>query len=195
MNTLLVKNNQIHRLSPLKSRQRGYNLIEVMVAALILSTALLGIAGLQMIGTKGTQQSLMKQQAMGVVQTIIERMRANQAGVIAGDYALSSTGFNCGQALPNCSTMDCTSAQIALVDKLNVVCGVQAGGGPKTGGVKTASASDNAILVNGKLDIVCRDCTLGDVTVTVGWKEREFGQEAASPDETLIINTRVVTTP
>lgn len=191
---LLVK-NKIFKARTQMRHQLGYNLIEVMVAALVLSTAILGIAGLQMIGMKGTHQSLMKQQAMGVMQNMIERMRANQAGVALSDYEFASNGFNCAQVLPNCSIVDCTSTQIALTDKLNVICGVHVGGGANTGGVKVTNANDNAILVDGTLDIVCVDCAVGDVRLTVGWTESEFGNEAAGLKDSLVINTRVITTP
>lgn len=196
MKTLLRKHTMIlSRENTPQKRQLGYNLIEIMVAALILSTAILGIAGLQMIGMKGTQQSLMKQQAMGVVQNMIERMRSNPAGVIALNYEIDSNGFNCSQTVPNCSATNCSPDQIALVDTLNIVCGVHIGAGPNTGGVKVTDASDNAILVDGSLDVVCVDCAQGDVRLTVGWTEREFGEDEASPRESLIINTRVITRP
>lgn len=193
MKTRSVKNIKSNGKSLLRG-QLGYNLIEVMVAAMILSTAILGIAGLQMIGMKGTQQSLMKQQAMGVVQNMIERMRSNQVGVTNGFYEFTSDSVDCGQALPNC-TLGCSSAQVALVDRLNLVCGTQFGGSVKTGGVRVTSSDDNASLVNGSLDVVCVDCALGDLTITVGWTEREFGEETGGVNETLVINTRVVTKP
>lgn len=196
MKTLLKTHDMIlSRSKNPKNHQLGYNLLEVMVAALILSTAILGIASLQMIGMKGTQQSLMKQQAMGVVQNMIERMRSNPAGVTALNYEINSNGFNCSQPVPNCAASNCTPAQIALVDTLNIVCGMHVGAGPNTGGVKVTNANDNPILVDGTLDVVCVNCALGDVQLTVGWNEREFGEGEASPREALVINTRVITTP
>lgn len=198
MKTIFKKNNAL--LSKTKdmktSCQSGYSLIEVMIAAFILSFAILGIASLQMIGLKGTQQSLMKQQAMGIVQNMIERMRANQAGVIAGNYVLDSDSLNCTTtALPDCSAADCNPAQIALADQLNLVCGYGAAPGV-TGGVKITNATDNAILVNGTLDVTCNggagiNCSQGDVTITVGWDEREFGKEGPSAPDSLSIDTRI----
>lgn len=189
MKALLVKNQMLKAKTRMR-RQLGYNLVEVMVAALILSTAILGIAGLQMVGMKGTHQSLMKQQAMGVVQNMIERMRANQAGVVAGNYTLDSTGFDCGQTLPNCSIANCNPAQIALMDQLNLVCGKYPGGGPNTGGVKITDATDNPILADGKLNITCRNCVVGDVTITIGWKEMAIADETTIADS-LSLDTRI----
>lgn len=196
MKTILEKDEVISTKSnSTKSKHSGFSLIEVMISALILSTAILGIAGLQIIGMRGTEQSLMKQQAMGIVQNMIERMRSNQAGVIAGNYVLDSSAFNCGQALPNCSGAICSPDQIAIVDQLNLVCGVHAGGGAHTGGVKVTSATDNAMLVNGTLDIACINCAVGDISITIGWTEREIGQEESPLADSLMINTRVVSQP
>jgi len=177
---------------PNQKRQSGFSLIEVMVAALILSTAILGVAGLQMLGMKGTQQSFMKSQAMGVVQNMTERMRANQAGVIAGNYTLDSAAFDCTATMPSCHTTNCNVAQMALYDKFNLVCGYQVGSSPRTGGVKFVSANDNASLVNGTLNVACVNCATGDVRITVGWDERAFDEEITTPDQ-IIINTRIGT--
>ncbi len=173
-----------------QKNQSGFSLIEVMVAALILSTAILGVASLQMLGMKGTQQSFMKSQAIGVVHNMIERMRANQAGVAAGNYVLDSEAFDCTTALPNCSTLDCTPAQIALSDQINLVCGYKTALGPRTGGVKVMSANDNVSLVNGTLSVACVNCAVGDVSITVGWDERAFDEEDTVPD-VITINTRI----
>ena len=190
-----MKSNQNNNLSgnrlAMKSgaNQYGYSLIEVMIAAFLLSFSILGIASLQMIGMKGTQQSMMKQQAMSVVHNMIERMRVNQAGVIAGDYVLDSSTFDCTQTLPNCTTSDCSSSEIALLDQLNIVCGY--GSSPSTGAVKVTNVKDNAILVEGTLQVTCVDCSKGDVALSVGWVEREFGKEEVNVPQSLTLNTRI----
>ncbi len=176
-----------------KRRQSGFSLIEVMVAALILSTAILGVAGLQMLGMKGTQQSFMKTQAMGMIHSMTERMRANQMGVVAGNYTLNSAIFHCPTeeaAMPNCSGGDCSSAQIATIDKVAIVCGYSTALGVRTGGVKTTSTNDNVTLANGTMTVACVDCPLGDIRIQIAWDKRAFDEEAPVPD-TIIINTRI----
>jgi type IV pilus assembly protein PilV len=115
------------------NKQSGFSLIEVMVAALILSTAILGMAGLQMMGMKGTQQSFMKSQAMNIAYNMIELMRANSDGVLASNYVFTSSGIACSTALPAC-TSNCSPADVALADKINIVCGYKSSGFPATGG-------------------------------------------------------------
>lgn len=174
-----------------KSRQSGFNLIEVMIAALIVSVGILGVAGLQITSLKGTHQSFMKQQAMGVMQNLIERMRSNQAGVVAGSYVFDSASVNCAAPVPSCSVLDCNADQIALRDTLNLVCGYKSGVGNRTGGVKMTSASDNLILANGTLSVACRDCSVGDLTISIGWTERAIGQEIPQADS-ITLDTRVL---
>ncbi len=181
------KNNNIFSLT-IRSRQLGYSLIEVMIAAFLLSFAILGVTGLQVIGMKGTHQSLMKQQAVGVVQNIVERMRANNSSL--SSYEFNSSTISCGGSPANCSASACSAAEIASVDIHNIVCGY---GSPSTGGLKITSADDSGILVNGSLKVECQpagNCTSGDVKITVGWTERELGQETVTPDS-LVLTTRI----
>lgn len=173
-------------------KQAGFSLIEIIVAALILSTSILGVAGLQIIGMKGTQQSTMKTQAMGVVQNLTERMRANAKGVIAGRYSLNDSALlNCAAKAPNC-TVNCDEKNIAKKDLHNVVCGY--GNTPKTAGVKVTKADDIGILINGTLKVACLagDCSKGDVVITVGWSETAYGDEKVAADsDSLTLTTRI----
>jgi len=175
-------------------KQAGFSLLEVMISALILSTGLLGVASLQIVGMKGTQQSSMKNQAMGVVQNITERMRANYQGVIQSKYVLADTGitpFGCATPAPNCATGTCDETNIATADLHNLVCGY--GNTPRTGGVSTVG--NVGILVNGSLELECAGapavgCTQGDIKITVGWDESALGEETVNRDF-LILTTRI----
>jgi len=181
---LLTKNSFVSKC------QNGFSLIEVMISAVVISTSLLGVLSMQMIGMKGTHHSYMKQQAMGVVQNAMERMAANRAAVLTGDYVVDSKTLNCATP-PNCSTTSCSPADIALLDKITLVCGYQADSAPRTGGVKIENATDMSALLEGSLKIDCRNaCALGDVTVSVGWTERAIGDEVVEKDF-LKLNLRI----
>jgi type IV pilus assembly protein PilV len=179
-----------------KSVQSGFSLIEVMIAALILSVGILGLAGLQLISMKGTQESYMKQQAMSVIQSITERMRSNIKGVTDSSYNHVNSATYCASppaTTCNASGSNCNPATIALNDKYNVIC----------------NDMKNS-LVNGVISIACgltppptvpvipppatpplTGCAVGDVTIQVGWSERAKGQETTSQDRTLLVNTRI----
>jgi len=188
------------RKTHIPNKQSGFSLIEVMISAVILSVSILGLLGMQLVGMKGTQESYMKQQAMGVVYNLTERMRANKTAVIAKNY-LVSPSFSCATALPNCSTASCDQAQIAKMDLLNIICGSQIGGGAFTGGVKVTNSTDNAILSDGSVEITCApvnlaagiaaDCATGDVVIKVGWQERAVDPDQFVEADSLEVQTRI----
>lgn len=187
-----------NRTTPLRLpiRKSGFTLIEVLISAMILSTAMLGVLSMQFIGLKGTHQSVMKQQAIGVVQNAMERMAANRIAVLNGDYVFDSSTLDCTTVRPDCSTTFCDADDVALLDKLILVCGNIADGdteddGSRTGGIKIENSDDIVSLPSGSLSIACRNgCALGDVTVTVGWTNRAFKDEIVQ-DGSISLNLRV----
>jgi type IV pilus assembly protein PilV len=67
---------------------RGISLIEMLVALLVLSFGLLGLAGLQATSLRNNTSALFRSQANAVAFDIMDRMRANKiAAVCNGAYA------------------------------------------------------------------------------------------------------------
>ena len=64
----------------------GFSLLKVMVAMLVLSIGLIGIAGLQMAGLRSNQNAFLRSQATILASDIIDRMRVNTQGVQNGNY-------------------------------------------------------------------------------------------------------------
>ncbi|WP_415035874.1 type IV pilus modification protein PilV [Azonexus sp.] len=62
---------------PLASRQRGVSLLEVLVAVLILSFGLLGMASLQMTTLRNNQSSFERSRAIMAVYSITDSLRAD----------------------------------------------------------------------------------------------------------------------
>ncbi len=71
--------------------ERGFTLIEILVAVLVLSFGLLGLAMLQATGLRFNTDSYLRSQATILAYDLIDRMRANKAGADAGNYCLTST--------------------------------------------------------------------------------------------------------
>ncbi len=65
---------------------RGFTLIEVLVAIVILSVGLLGLAGLQVSGLRNNQEAYLRSQATIIAEDVFDRMRANRAAAQNGDY-------------------------------------------------------------------------------------------------------------
>lgn len=99
----------------------GFTLLEVMVALLIMAVGLLGLASLQTLSIKLNQGSYFRTIATVQSQDILDRARANPAGVTAGDYKISGSGVTSGYGAgktpsPDCSTTTCAPAQLADYD-------------------------------------------------------------------------------
>jgi len=71
--------------------QQGLSLIESLVTLIILSIGLLGVASLQANSLRVNHGSLIRTQAIILTEDIIDRMRANRAGAIKGNYNFSTT--------------------------------------------------------------------------------------------------------
>jgi type IV pilus assembly protein PilV len=111
--------------------QRGASLIEVLVALLIFTVGLLGLAAMQLSSLQSTADSGQRSQSVWLMQDFIERMRANPDGT-AAQYAAAQ---NCA-ALParmcadyyNPSTAakvnasECNAAQMAAFDAWEAQC-------------------------------------------------------------------------
>ncbi|MFZ3042068.1 MAG: type IV pilus modification protein PilV [Thiobacillus sp.] len=112
-------------------KQSGFTLLEVLVAMLVLSIGLLGLAGLMASSMRNNQSAYHSTQATWLAYDILDRMRANRAGALAGGYgAASALG-----APANCSTA-APSGSIAAQDiggwKNMVACALPEGDGAIT---------------------------------------------------------------
>lgn len=59
------------------SGERGVGLVEVLVAVLLLSVAVLGFSALQLRAVSATDESLVRTQAMSIIRGLSEDMRSN----------------------------------------------------------------------------------------------------------------------
>lgn len=70
--------------------QQGIGLVEVLVAVLLLSVAVLGFSALQLQSIKATEESLVRTQALSVVRGLAENMRANPSKMKAYQDAINT---------------------------------------------------------------------------------------------------------
>jgi type IV pilus assembly protein PilV len=73
-------------------RASGFTLIEVLVALIVLSIGLLGVAGMQITGLRANQSAGSRTQASYLADDIIDRMRANNTSARNGDYNIATMG-------------------------------------------------------------------------------------------------------
>lgn len=78
----------VHRSPARPPRQRGLTLIEVLVALLVLSIGLLGLAGLQNVSLQYNHDSYLRTNANNLAYDVMDRMRANRNDALQGRYDL-----------------------------------------------------------------------------------------------------------
>lgn len=92
---------------------RGYSLLEVLIALLVFSIGLLGVAGMMVSAVKGNHQSYYRSQATYIADTIADGMRGNLAAVNGGNY-------NTGGYIDSFSGSNCTSCDAASLASRNL---------------------------------------------------------------------------
>lgn len=73
---------------PILRRTRGFTLLEVLIALLILSFGLLGLAALQAYSVKANQSAHFRSQATALANMLMDNIRANRANL--GSYYSNS---------------------------------------------------------------------------------------------------------
>lgn len=68
---------------------RGFTLLEVLVAIVVLSIGLLGLAGLMASSLKNSHSAYHRTQATWLAYDALDRMRANRQVAMAGGYNLA----------------------------------------------------------------------------------------------------------
>jgi type IV pilus assembly protein PilV len=95
-----------------KTTQEGFTLLEVLVAVLVFSFGMLGIAGMMTISVKNNHNGYLRSQASFLVENMMDRMRANPTALWNDVYA--------GQAAPGGVACDlanpCDFQNLALYD-------------------------------------------------------------------------------
>jgi type IV pilus assembly protein PilV len=95
-------------------RNRGFTLMEILIALLILAIGLLGMAGLQVTGLRNSMSSGMRTEATFLAEDMADRMRSNMDGVTAGSYnALDTASLPTD---PGCIASGCTISELAAHD-------------------------------------------------------------------------------
>lgn len=140
------------------SQNHGFSLVEVMVALLVLSIGLLGLAALQTTSMQYNTGSYLRTQATFLAYDIIDRMRANSAAIANSDgNGYDQPASSNVTASTNCDSTSCTSAQLALYDV-------------KKWYDKTVATLPNAINTPPTISIE----TDRVVTIKIRWMERDL---------------------
>ncbi|HEB87670.1 MAG TPA: type IV pilus modification protein PilV [Gammaproteobacteria bacterium] len=168
-------------MSPIDNKTvQGMTLIEVMIALVILSVGLLGLAGLQIHGLRGTSSSNSRVQAVFIISDMAERMHANPVAINTNlSYAAVTLKANaCGSAPTNCDTASCSSAQLATFDKVNICHSMAANLSP--GAIMTISCDATALCVPSPVP--------STHTLTLTWNDVHDASLGTVPPQTVTLN-------
>ena len=101
-------NKKSHRRQPTHAVS-GFTLIEVLVALVVMSVGMLGIAGLYVTSMQAGRTSLFHHHAVTLAGDVADRIRANPRAAVA--YAGAGANNNCVSG-----GVDCTPAEMAAND-------------------------------------------------------------------------------
>ncbi|WP_105244717.1 type IV pilus modification protein PilV [Psychrobacter sp. Marseille-P5312] len=155
------------------SKQTGVGLIEVMVALLLLSIAILGYSALQAQAIKSTDEAFERTQSLVMMRALAEKIRANPAAITTYEAQLNAAGVpnvpsqQCGLNGQTVTAL-CTPAELAIAESYQFKIElssydfqIQMHPCPNTGGTGT-DASTNIMFS------YCLLSAWGDTTPTIG---------------------------
>lgn len=176
-----------------RHKQNGVGLIEVLVALVVVSFGVLGMASLQLTGMKHSSGSFNRSKALLYAQSMATRIRLNPVAVNSDAYnEFDSDAINCAVLpAPYCqarkdvnTTQSCTPAELATFDLYTVTCGEAGTNGGADKGVQ-------GTLPNGNLTVGCvvQPCTADSAyEVMVTWSE---GRPKTNSDELVTRRVQV----
>lgn len=103
----------------MKRRPRGFTLVEALVALVLLSTGLLGAAGMLLGSLQSHAEALQEMRAAQLVQDIAQRIRANPGGRDAYDSR------DAAAAAASCDLAPCAASELAASDLAHFVAAAQ----------------------------------------------------------------------
>ena len=89
---------------------RGYSLVELLVAILIVAVGALGVAGLQLASARNARTALETTLATMLAEDLADRIQANEGGTYTTGPGAPPPAF------VDCLTRDCTAAELAAFD-------------------------------------------------------------------------------
>ena len=152
-------------------RRGGFTLLEVLIAVLVLSIGLLGLAGLQTHSLKNNNGALMRSQAIVLAYDALDMMRANREQALKGSGSAYQVPFDDSVSAVSCAR--CSSAQQAQNDVASWRERIQALGLPSGEGEILLASGGSA---GGGVK----------VTVRVRWDDDRDGSNAGGHEQVLV---------
>ncbi len=98
-------------------RARGFTLVEALVALVVLSIGMLGIAALYVESLRAGRTALVRTTAVNLASDMADRIRANRAGGVTYDKDADDAGTLSDDCEQDGASASCTPAVMANHDK------------------------------------------------------------------------------
>lgn len=152
----------------MKQTSKGFTLIEVLIAVLILSIGLLGVAGTLVTASHSANSNYLRQQGVQYAYGIVDRMHANphisnNPTSSANPYIVSATA-PAATITNDCTTASCTDTQMAAYDVWQWQTALKNNLPNGLGSVAVAASTGNTAVV----------------TVNVQWSEQPASSSTAA---------------
>ncbi len=137
-------------------RSHGFTIVEVLVALVVLSIGLLGIAKLMLFASHANDSAYLRSQATELAYEMLDTMRANRQAAVLHDY---DTAINVVPSSPGSCVgiaTGCGAAQLALYDVYSW---------------KQRLAAPTGSLPAGQGSVVTSNTTPETATITVLWDD------------------------
>ncbi|MDH3608240.1 MAG: type IV pilus modification protein PilV [Gammaproteobacteria bacterium] len=146
-------------------KQFGTSLIEVLIAVVVMSVGLVGLAALQTLSLKNNHSAYLRTQATFLAYDMVDRMRANVSSAQSGSYVVGIGTAPSGTT--NCNTSACTASDLANFDTNEWKCAL--------GNWDSSSTCSTTLSMTGMLPggdgAVTQAGTIH--TVSVRWNDRD----------------------
>ncbi len=152
-----------------KYEQSGFSLIEALVAFLILSIGMLGIASLQTMSVKASHTATLRMAAVMKADEILESMRANPSVLLSYSAGTGDSGTDNGCSQTATAAVVCSPVQQAADDIFRWKRTL-------TDALPNNASTTASIVVTPPVPPE----TMTDIVVTINWSERDVDTGGAT---------------
>jgi len=163
----------------MKRNNTGFSLLEVMIALVIFSIGILGMAGLLMLSVRTNHSAYLRSQAGFLAQGLADRMRLNMPALWTDQYNLA---YPVGGTPPACTT----GCNIAAIVNRDSIAWSQSLTQLLPGPTATVRCVLNAgALVPSNVQMLDRAPYDGLCTITITWSESSLNVGAGANFQTF----------
>lgn len=130
-----------------RASERGFSLIEVLIALVVLAIGLLGLALLQTMNLRYTKSADQRTKAVNLAGSMLDMMRSNRSQAAA--YAITPGDFDSVDATGGCASPDAAGA---VPNRVRWMCEIVETLGPGSTGRVTFDGSTATVVVSWEED-------------------------------------------